>query len=654
MNTFGDISIKRKLTFIIMVTSTVALLLAGVAYVFYDVLTMRDAMVQNVSMLSEIIGANSTADLVFNDQRSATENLAKLSVNPHIVASCIYNRKGEIFASYVRLNKVGKLHLPALHKDGHQFETDSLTQFKRIYLDNKPIGAVYLQFDLSDLHASVLRFVLIVLVIVLSASAIALLLSSRLQKLISQPLLGLAETAKTIAHEKDYSLRAEKQSRDEIGTLIDNFNDMLEQIQDRDTRLARHSEQLEDEVTLRTAELKKANEALRAQIAEKQLIEEELFRTRNLESLGILAGGIAHDFNNLLTAILGNSSLAKITTEPGSKLYTRLEEVEKASIRARDLTQQLLTFAKGGAPIKKVTSIPDVICDSARFALRGSNLRCSFTIMEELWPVEVDEGQISQVISNLAINADQAMPEGGILEISVKNVTLVQGEIVTLPPGRYISISIEDRGIGISKEHLSKIFTPYFTTKQKGSGLGLATCFSIIKKHGGAIAVESQLGAGTTFRIYLPASENAVQRIENGTSSTIAGCGRILIMDDEEYVRNTAGEMLSHFGYQVGYANDGAEAIDRYIKAKESGEPYDAVILDLTIPGGMGGEATVQKLLDIDPEVKAIVSSGYAQGPIMADFSAYGFQGMIAKPYQAEELVRVVQNVLNQSNQAEK
>ena len=647
MHAFSDISIKRKLTFIIMVTSTIALLLAGAAYVTYDVLTLRDAMVRNVTMLSEIIGANSTADLVFGDQKSAEENLAKLGFNPHIVASCIYGKKGEVFASYLRKDMTGKLTLPALHEDGYHFGTDSLTQFRRIYLDNKPVGAVYLQYDLSELRSRVQRFVVIVMIIMLAASCVAFLLSSRLQRVISEPLLNLAETAKKISREKNFSLRAKKHGQDEIGILIDGFNEMLAQIQERDTKLAQHSEQLEEVVASRTAELKEANVELRAQIAEKQRIEEELFRTRHLESLGILAGGIAHDFNNLLTAIMGNTSLAKMFTEPGNKIYTRLEEVEKASLRARDLTQQLLTFSKGGAPIKKVTSITDVICDSSRFALRGSKSRCKFTIMEDLWPVEVDEGQISQVISNLAINADQAMPEGGVVDVTVENITLRQGEVVILPPGKYIRISIEDSGMGIAAEHLPKIFTPYFTTKPKGSGLGLATSYSIINKHGGVITVTSKVGTGTAFLIYLPASDKEVPKKEKAEPAAITGSGRILIMDDEESVRNTAGEILAHAGYRVGYANDGAEAIDRYLGAMEAGDPFDAVILDLTIPGGMGGQETLEKLLEIAPNAKAIVSSGYAHGPIMADYREHGFMGVIAKPYRTEELCRVVQNVLN-------
>ncbi|HEX2767705.1 MAG TPA: ATP-binding protein [Geobacteraceae bacterium] len=646
MHAFSDISIKRKLTFIIMVTSTIALLLAGTAYVTYDVLTLRDTMVRNVTMLSEIIGANSTADIVFGDHKSAAENLAKLSVNPHIVSSCIYGKGGEIFASYLRHDMAGKFSPPALHEDGHHFGADSLTQFRRIYLDNKPVGAVFLQYDLSELRARVQRFVVIVIIIMLAASCVAFLLSSRLQRVILDPLLNLAETAKNISREKNYSLRAKEHGQDEIGILINGFNEMLAQIQERDTKLAQHSERLEEMVASRTEELKKANAELHTQIAEKQKIEDELFSARQLESLGILAGGIAHDFNNLLTAIMGNTSLAKMFTDPGNKIYARLDEVEKASLRARDLTQQLLTFSKGGAPIKKVTSITDVIFDSSRFSLRGTKSRCELSVTGELWPVEVDEGQISQVVGNLAINADQAMPEGGVVELRAENVTLLKGQVVALEPGRYIRLSITDSGIGIPKDHLAKIFTPYFTTKQRGSGLGLATSYSIIKKHGGVIIVESEIGRGTTFHIYLPASEKEVPKKEKSSLTTITSSGKILVMDDEEFIRNTAREMLATVGYTVGHANDGAEAIDLYIRARESGEPYDLIIMDLTIPGGMGGVETIQKLLEIAPDAKAIVSSGYANGPIMADFKEYGFKGVIAKPYRTNELCKVVQNVI--------
>ena len=646
MQALNDISIKRKLTFIIMVTSIIALLIAGAAFFTYDVISLRNTMVRNITMLSQIIGANCTADLVFNDQKSAGETLAVLSADPHVVSSCIYTNEGAVFASYFRQDMTVKPSLPAPAAVGHHFGTDSLTRFSQIMLDNRAVGKVYVRYDLRELHSRVERFVAIVIIVMLVASCMVYFLSSRLQRVISMPILRLAETTKMISLEKNYSLRAEKHGQDEIGTLIDGFNEMLAQIQERDTRLAQYSEHLEEQVASRTAELKSANAELMEQISERRKIEDELLSTRQLESLGILAGGIAHDFNNLLTAIMGNTSLAKMFADPGDKIYARLEDVEKASIRARDLTQQLLTFSKGGAPIRTVTSIANVIRESCQFALRGSKSRCELSIAEELWPVEVDEGQISQVVGNLAINADQAMPEGGVVEIRAENVALLKGQVVTLEPGRYIRLSITDSGIGIPRDHLGKIFTPYFTTKQRGSGLGLATSYSIVNKHGGVIMVESEIGLGTTFIILLPASEKEIPKKETSPVPTIIGSGKVLVMDDEEFIRATAGEMLATADYEVGYADDGAEAIDRYLRARESGEPYDVIIMDLTIPGGMGGVEALQKLLEIAPEAKAIVSSGYANGPIMAEFKTYGFKGVIAKPYRTDELCKVVHNVI--------
>jgi signal transduction histidine kinase/ActR/RegA family two-component response regulator len=649
MQHFRDISIKRKLTFIIMLTSIVTLLLAAAAFVTYDLITLRDAMVDDVSMLTQIIAANSTADLVFNDQKSAEENLATLRANPHVESSCIYTKEGKVFASYFRHGMAAKLSLPPPQEDGYHFGSDCLIRFRHIYLNKKPVGVVYVRYDLRELHLRALRYAVIAVIILLTASFVALLLSSRLQRVISKPLLDLAETANMISCNKNYSVRAEKHGQDEIGILIDGFNEMLSQIQERDTKLEHHSGQLEKQVASRTAELEKANEDLTAQIAAKQKIEEELFRTRQLESLGVLAGGIAHDFNNLLTAILGNISLAKLVADPSDKMFARLEDAEKASVRARDLTQQLLTFSKGGAPIKKVTSIADVIKDSARFALRGSKTRCELTVPDDLWPVEVDEGQISQVINNLVINADQAMPEGGEVNICAGNLVLNERRRVSLPLGRYIRISVKDSGMGIPKDHLSKIFTPYFSTKQRGSGLGLATSYSIVGKHNGLITVESELGTGTTFHIYLPATEKETLKKEKETNTMSNGKGKILIMDDEEMVRCATGEMLSHIGYKVEFANDGAEAIRLYKKAKESeGLCYDMVILDLTVPGGTGGKETVRKLLEIDPNVKAVASSGYANGSIMAEFKKYGFKGVIAKPYRIDELYDVVNRVINE------
>jgi PAS domain S-box-containing protein len=381
-------------------------------------------------------------------------------------------------------------------------------------------------------------------------------------------------------------------------------------------------------------------------ITEKRKMEEELVKVQKLESLGVLAGGIAHDFNNFLTAIIGNLSLAKLDTEPSARIRISLEEMEKASLNAKDLTQQLLTFSKGGEPVKKLVRLPKLVKDAATFSLRGSNVRCDFSIAEDLLPAEVDEGQISQVINNLVLNANHAMPEGGIIGISANNITLTASNNFSLPAGPYLKLSFQDHGVGIPPEHLLKIFDPYFTTKHKGSGLGLTVAYSIIDKHNGRLTVESELGKHTTFTIYLPASENPASQTETEAQRLFVGQGRILVMDDEDFIRKVAINMLSKMGYEVAVAKDGIEAIEIYRQAQLSKEPFGAVIMDLTIPGSMGGKEAIRKLKKLDPNVKALVSSGYSNDPIMSNFRDYGFQGVIKKPYRIQDMSDALRSVL--------
>ena len=382
-------------------------------------------------------------------------------------------------------------------------------------------------------------------------------------------------------------------------------------------------------------------------------LEVEQQRVQKLESVSLLAGGIAHDFNNILTAILGNIGLAGAEAAPGSELRNSLEQAEKASLRAKDLTQQLLTFSKGGAPITKLSSLTQLVKDTAGFALRGSNVKCRFSILAGLWHAEIDSGQVSQVIHNLVINAQQAMPSGGSIELRAENFVLSEkqriGSGLPLMEGNYVRVIVADHGSGISAEHLEKIFDPFFTTKKTGSGLGLATSFSIARNHGGHLSVESEPGSGSTFYLYLPASTQtaAPKPARTVASKAVVGKARILVMDDEQGVREIAGRMLTHLGYaDIEFATDGAAAIKLYKAAMKSGKPFTVAVLDLTIAGGMGGIETVQKLLKIDADVRAIVSSGYADDSAMAEYRGYGFSGMVAKPYTLEELGKALHSVI--------
>jgi PAS domain S-box-containing protein len=375
-------------------------------------------------------------------------------------------------------------------------------------------------------------------------------------------------------------------------------------------------------------------------------LEEELLKTQKLESIGIMAGGIAHDFNNILCSILGNLEILKLYSSPNDKTYARLSKIDKATIRARDLVQQLLTFSKGGAPVRKTASIVDVVIDTSEFVLRGSNINCLFHMTDKIWPVEVDVNQISQVINNMILNAIQAMPQGGTIDITFRNYVTQADDGLPVEPGRYVKIDVEDSGCGIPDEYIGKIFDPYFTTKSKGTGLGLATSYSIVKRHEGYITASSTKHKGATFTIYLRASDKPL-RSEDGRATTLCkGSGRILVMDDEQPILDMLKEMLELCGYEAVTALEGAQAIDIYTREQNAQRGFDAVIVDLTVPGGMGGQETLRRLRLVNPHVKVIVSSGYSNDPILANFQTYRFNGAISKPFKIKEMSAIVADVI--------
>jgi nitrogen-specific signal transduction histidine kinase/ActR/RegA family two-component response regulator len=389
-------------------------------------------------------------------------------------------------------------------------------------------------------------------------------------------------------------------------------------------------------------------------IAEHSQNKRDLEKARQLESIAALSGGIAHDYNNLLTAIIGNISLAQTYLDPDDKVFLLLNQALAASKSAKDLTQKLITFSKGGTPDKKIADPGKLIKNATEFTLSGSSLKCDFDFPNNLWQVEVDRSQIGQAIHNVVMNAREAMPDGGLLEVSAEN-TRSDDNLPNLKKGNYIKISIADRGKGIAKKNLDKIFNPYFSTKKlgdkKGTGLGLSICHSIIKKHGGNVTVESKSKKGATFHIYLPSANGKTKTKRTATASEqeipVFGEGRILIMDDEKMIRKLAGELLTYLGYEVDFAPDGTEALRRYKLAMNSKKPFDAVILDLTVKGGMGGKKAIQELIKIDPDVIGVVSSGYSNNPVITGFEKYGFSGVVAKPYTMGELGEKLNQVIS-------
>jgi len=395
-------------------------------------------------------------------------------------------------------------------------------------------------------------------------------------------------------------------------------------------------------------------------LVDQKKIEGERVRTQKLESVGVLAGGLAHDFNNLLTIILGNLDLARLYAGSNPDAAEALDHAAEAAMRAGDLTRQLITFSKGGQPVKRAGSIARVLRETALFAASGSNLACELAILENLPAVDFDEGQMRQVIHNFVQNAREAMPGGGTLKISACPIRLAHGEIATLPAGSYLRLEFTDRGTGIAQEHLNLIFDPYFSTKEmgavKGRGLGLAVSYSIVHNHGGAITATSRIGEGTTIAVYLPETTRAIEEDEPELATAAAEPaeepreltpqlppdesprGRVLIMDDESLVLDMAGAAVRRLGFAVTLSRSGAEAIVQYQIGLESGRRFDVVILDLTVPGGIGGPETLARLRQIDPGVRAVLSSGYADHPAVTDWAGAGFAAFIAKPYSLKAL----------------
>jgi PAS domain S-box-containing protein len=382
-------------------------------------------------------------------------------------------------------------------------------------------------------------------------------------------------------------------------------------------------------------------------VTDRMRLQEEQDRNQRLESLGLLAGGIAHDFNNILTGIVGNISLARMLIDTDSKAQERLQKSEQACKRAVNLTRQLLTFARGGEPVKQKTDVVRLLHESAEFSLRGSGISFDLAQPPEPWTVEADEGQLTQVFNNLLLNAAHSMPGGGQISLRVFNCQLGQEESILTRAGDFVRITISDQGSGIPPEHLSKIFDPYFTTKSHGTGLGLTSAYSIVKKHGGQLSVSSEVGKGSCFEILLPADPgSAPEAVPAAVPGFQAGNGRILVMDDEESLREVLLEMLTALGYAPVSCSSGSEAICRYQEALARGDRFTAVILDLTVPGGMGGKEAAEQLRTMDQAVVLIAASGYSNDPVMADFRAFGFDGTVAKPFQVPQLAEALHRAI--------
>jgi len=393
-------------------------------------------------------------------------------------------------------------------------------------------------------------------------------------------------------------------------------------------------------------------ECIGRDITVRRFMEAELAKAQKLESIGLLAGGIAHDFNNIMTAVFGFLALAKMESIPDSPVYKRLISAEEHCMKAKTLTRKLLTYSRGGSPQRKTASIANVIRDAVSFSLSGKNIDCRFEFTDDLWSAQIDESQMHQVVHSLVSNAAEAMPQGGAIDIGAQNVDLTTDQIQPLKAGHYIKWFVRDHGVGMSQEHMKKIFDPYFTTKEmssvKGMGLGLAICYSIVKGHEGMITVESSPGAGTTFTVYIPASngEKDERRPVAVKEALATPKPNVLLIDDEQILLDVTGSMLKHIGYNVVTAKSHGDAMEHYRRAKEAQNPFSLIIMDLTMRGDEGGEIAIRRWKDNYPEVKAVISSGYSNDPVIEEYWKYGFVGAMVKPYSLVDLKSSLEKIL--------
>ncbi|MEA3266277.1 MAG: ATP-binding protein, partial [Candidatus Fermentibacteria bacterium] len=383
-------------------------------------------------------------------------------------------------------------------------------------------------------------------------------------------------------------------------------------------------------------------------ISTTKALEIEIRKAQRLESIGVLAGGLAHDFNNIMTAVMGNISLAKEYASGNHRVRDKLEKAEKASLRASELTGKLLTFSKGGQPVRKITDIQGLLRESGSHAATTSEVKLLYDLPKDLWVVNIDEAQIGQVVDHLVTNAIQSRPDRGVIEITARNEIIGEDNVMSLDPGHYLKISVKDSGSGIPVEIQRRIFDPFFTTKPEKSGLGLAVVYSIVKNHRGIVTVESEQGKGSLFVFYLPSSEEVVDPEENTPLFREKDLkqAKILIMDDEESVLEVVAEILQHDGYRTGTATDGAEAFRLYREALIAEDKFDILIMDITVPGGVGGVEAISMIHELDPSAVAIVASGYSNNTVMANFKDFGFVASITKPFGITTLLTSVHDAL--------
>jgi signal transduction histidine kinase len=639
-------SIRRKQTLVMLLTSGLALLLACAGFFAYDVITFQEAMRQRISTLADALGINCAGALDFNDRKLATEVLSALRAEPHITAACIYTEQGEVFAKYPQQGPGANFIPPPPEPAGDRFERQRFVLFHPVTQGAETLGTLFIQSDLRALGDRLKQYAFIAGGVLLTALLVAFLLSTWFQRVISAPVLHLVRATRAVAQRKDYTVRVPKESADELGQLIDDFNEMLAQIQERDTALQQAQAQLEERVAERTRELS-------AEIAERKRVEGQLLQAQKMEAVGQLAGGIAHDFNNILAATILQLELVQDDPELTARLRAELKEVEKGAHKAADLTRQLLLFSRQQIMQVKPLDLNEVLTDLLKMLRRLLGEHIEVALLGEpgpLW-VDADASMMQQVVMNLCVNARDAMPKGGRLMLDSRRVEISASTTLAYAdarPGIFICLSVSDTGCGIDPRTLPHIFEPFFTTKEvgRGTGMGLATVYGIVKQHLGWIEVESKAGAGTTFRIYLPARLKAPDgKPVEPLPPVPLGQETILVVEDDLPVQKLVVASLKRLGYRVLAADNGAAALRCW---NEHSDEIALLLTDMVMPQGMTGLELAERLRQLKPGLKVILSTGYSHD--MARLNALKDRGMVllTKPYEVRTLATTVRECLDQ------
>jgi len=645
-------SIKGKLSLISLVTTSVALFIIAVVFVVYDIVSARNTLVDSLTVQASMIGDNSTVALSFENRKDAVEILGALSASKNIVRAAIYAGDGSVFATYRRPGESDMALPPASSRETHEFDVNGLSLFRPILYRGAPIGSIYIRSDLRQLHGDLAWFAGIATVAFVSALLAAVLLLSRLQKMITKPILDLVSLTRDVSNNKNYSVRCEAPSNDETGTLADGFNEMLTQIQARDRELDHYRKNLEEKVELRTAELARTNEQLQHELAERKRAEEQLRHSQKMEAVGLLAGGIAHDFNNILTAIIGYGTLAQMGMKADDPLMHNIDEILAAADRATTLTMGLLAFSRKQVISTRPLNLNLVIERVSKLLRRmiGEDVTLTLSLAKENLVVTADSTQLDQVLMNLATNARDAMPKGGTLSIETRSIELDSGYVDLHPyvkAGFYALIAVSDTGTGMDAETIRRIFEPFFTTKEtgRGTGLGMSIAFGIVKQHNGHINVYSEPGIGTTFKVYLPLMTGGGSDIEKPARRAVemrGGSEVILFAEDDDTLRQMTTSVLSNAGYTVIPAVDGEDALEK-IRAEKQRIRF--LLLDVVMPK-KNGRQVYDEAIKLIPGIKTLFVSGYTADIARTQEFIEKGQNFISKPTTPSELLGKIRDVI--------